>query len=468
VRDSLKATDEDGAMQTRLLASLPLAVLIFGAAGAGAETLEDALVAAYNNNPQLLAERANLRATDENVPQALSGWRPTIQFTGSAGFEQFENTPPNPPSFLGHGVLNPKTVDLNVTQPVYQGGRTVALTAAAEQQVEAERARNAAIEASVFFSVAQSYFDVMRDQSVVELNINNEQVLRRQLEATDDQFRVGSVTRTDVAQAQARLAAARASRQQAEGTLAGDRASFQRFVGHAPEDLTQPKLEPVLPATRDQAIALAATGNPNVVAALFNEDAARSTVTATRAQLLPSLSIVGDVNRAQETSTNGREETVGSIIAQVKMPLYEGGQIYSQTRQAQEKLAQSIGLTDDARRQAVLSATQAWETIQSAGASAFSLRATIRADEIALEGVRQEQQVGSRTILDVLNQQQELFTDQVALVQAQHDLNVAEFNLAQQIGILTAADLKLPVTLYNVDAHYKAVRNEWIGFDAKE
>ncbi|HUZ74778.1 MAG TPA: TolC family outer membrane protein [Stellaceae bacterium] len=454
-------------MQTRLLASLPLAALIFGTASAGAETLPDALVAAYNNNPQLLAERANLRATDETVPQALSGWRPTVQFTGSAGFEQFENTPALPPSFLGHGVLNPKTVDLNITQPLYQGGRTVALTTEAEQQVQAERARNAAAEESVFFSVAQSYFDVLRDQAVVNLNVNNEQVLRRQLEATNDQFRVGSVTRTDVAQAQARLAAARASRQQAEGTLAEDRANFQRFVGHAPENLTQPKLRPVLPATRDQAIALAATSNPNVIAALFKEDASRSNVVATRAQLLPSLNLVGDVNRAQETSTNGREETVGSIIAQVKMPLYEGGQIYSETRQAQEQLAQSVGLTDDARRQAVLSATQAWETIQSAGASAFSLQATIRADQIALEGVRQEQQVGSRTILDVLNQQQELFTDEVSLVQAQHDENVAEFNLAQQIGILTAVNLKLPVKLYDVEAHYKSVRNKWLGFGAK-
>jgi len=450
-----------------LLASTAIAALLAGALGARAETLEEALVSAYNTNPQILAERSNVSAVDEGVPQALAGWRPTVQFTGSAGFERLENQPPAPPSAPPTLTIQPKTVDVNVTQPIYQGGGTVAKTAAAEQAVEAERARNAALESTIFFDVVQSYFDVLRDQATVNLNINNEQVLRRQLEATEDQFRVGSLTRTDVAQAEARLAAARASRQQAEGTLASDRANFARFVGHAPQNLEQPELHPVLPQTRDDALRLAATKNPNVLAAVFNEEAARSTVTATRAQLLPSLNLVTDVNRAQETVSNGRETTTGSVVFRVTMPLYEGGQIYSQTRQAEEKVAQSLGLTDDARLAAVQAATQAWETIQSARASTFSLQSTISADQVALEGVRQEQRVGSRTILDVLNQQQELFSDQVSLVDAQHDLAVAEFNLAQQIGALSAVNLGLPVKLYDVREHYDSVRNKWIGFGAK-
>lgn len=455
-------------MKKRLLASVSLAILIYGTGEAAAETLGEALVETYNSNPQILSERANVRATDEGVPQALAGWRPVVQFTGSTGFESLENTPPAPPTIPGHAVLQPKTVDVNVTQPIYQGGQTVARTAAAEQLVEAERARNQATESTVLFGVIQSYFDVLRDQATVELNINNEQVLRRQLDATDDQFRVGSVTRTDVAQSQARLASARASRQQAEGNLAVSRSNFQRFVGHAPTLLSIPDLHPALPATRDEALAMSATKNPNVVAALFTEASARSTVVATRAQLLPSLNLVGDVNRGQETVSNGRETTTGSVVFRVTMPLYEGGQIYSQTRQAQEKVAQNLGLTDDARRQAVQGATQAWETMQSARASAYSLQATIRAGEIALEGVRQEQQVGSRTILDVLNAQQELFTDRVQLVQAQHDLSVAEFNLSQQIGGLSAVNLGLPVKLYDVDTHYNSVRNKWLGFGSKD
>jgi outer membrane protein len=460
--------------RSRLLASAAVAALVAGATGAGADTLEEALVSAYNTNPQLLAERANVRAVDEGVPQALAGWRPTVQFTGSAGWQQVENQPFTNATALGpatvpaHTMFQPKIADANVTQPIYQGGRTVAQTAAAEQQVEAERARNAAAEGTVFFSVIQSYFDVLRDQAVVELNINNEQVLRRQLEATTDQFRVGSLTRTDVAQAEARLAAARSSRQQAEGNLAVSRSNFQRFVGRPALNLTQPELHPTIPATREGALSLAATKNPNVLAALFTEDAARSTVVATRAQLLPSLNLVTDINRAQETITNGRETTTGSVVFRVTMPLYEGGQIYSQTRQAQEKVAQSLSLTDDARRQAVQAATQAWETMQSARASTYSLQSTIRAAQIALEGVRQEAQVGSRTILDVLNQQQELFTDQVQLVQAQHDRSVAEFNLAQQIGILSAVNLGLPVKLYDVNEHYKSVRDKWLGFDSKD
>jgi outer membrane protein len=455
-------------MRARGVPVVAAALLLAGAAAARCETLKEALARAYDVNPTLNAGRAGLRATDEGVPQALAGWRPTVQFTASAGTQQVENTPPAPPTAPAHTVFQPKTVDVNITQPLYQGGGTVARTAAAEQAVEAERARNAATESLVFFNVIQSYFDVLRDEAVVELNINNEQVLRRQLEATSDQFRVGSLTRTDVAQAEARLAAARASRQQAEGNLAVSRSNFQRFVGHPPQNLTQPELHPAIPATREEALAFAATKNPNVLASLFTEDGARSTVEATRAQLLPSLNLVGDVNRAQETIQNGREATTGSVIFRVTMPLYEGGQIYSQTRQAQEKVAQSVNLTDDARRQAVQAATQAWETMQSARASNYSLQSTIRAAQIALEGVRQEAQVGSRTILDVLNQEQELFTDQVQLVQAQHDSAVAEFNLAQQIGILSAINLGLPVQLYDVDLHYKSVRNKWLGFGSKD
>jgi outer membrane protein len=454
-------------LRSRLLATAAI-VLAASLSAAHADTLEEALVSAYNTNPQLLAERANLRAVDEGVPQALSGWRPTVQVTGSVGDEQIENTPPAPPTAPAHTVFQPKTIDVNVTQPIYQGGQTVAKTAAAEQTIDGERARNAATESLIFFDVIQSYFDVLRDQAVVELNINNEQVLRRQLEATEDQFHVGSLTRTDVAQAEARLAAARSSRQQAEGNLAVSRSNYARFVGRPPVNLTTPELHPPIPATRDSALALASTKNPNVIASVFTEDAARSTVVATRAQLLPSLNLVTDVNRGQETQVNGREATTGSVVLRVTMPLYEGGQIYSQTRQAQEKVAQSMGLTDDARRQAVQAATQAWETMQSARASSNSLQSTIRADLIALEGVRQEQQVGSRTILDVLNQQQELFTDQVTLVQSQHDLSVAEFNLAQQIGILSAVNLGLPVKLYDVESHYKSVRDKWIGFGAKD
>ena len=429
-----------------------------------AETLIEALSDAYNNNPQIQAERANLRATDEGVPQALSGWRPTVTFTGSIGAQHVEDKPPS--IFVGGPI--PRIADLNITQPVFSGGRTVALTAQAEKTVEAERARNIATESTVFLSVIQAYLDVVRDQATLELAVNNEQVLRKQLEATADQFRVGAVTRTDVAQAEARLAGATASRLQAEGNLQVSRANYVRAVGHPPERLAAANLRPVLPATRDDAINLAALNNPTVIAAIFTEDAARDAIDATRAQLLPTLNLVGDVNRTVNTVEDNQTQSAASIVARLTVPLYEAGNVYSQTRQATQVLGQRRGQTDDARRAAVQGATQAWEQTSSGRAQIISLQSTIRAAEIALEGTQQEQTVGARTILDVLNAEQELFVNRVQLVTAQHDLALAEFNLALQIGQLTAVDLRLPVKLYDVDEHYRSVREKWLGFGSKQ
>jgi outer membrane protein len=457
-----------GTMRRHLFTAAAVGALLgLAAGGARGETLTQALIDAYTSNPQILAERANLRATDEGVPQALSGWRPTVTFTGSVGAQRIENQPTT--ITTPNSKTTPKTVDLNITEPVYSGGQTEAKTKEAEKLVEAERARNIATEEQVFLAVAQAYLDVVRDQATLDLSVNNEQVLRRQLEATDDQFRVGAVTRTDVAQAEARLAGATASRQQAEGNLQISRASYARAVGHVPPGrLAPPTIQPVIPATREEALSLATFKNPSVIAGIFAEDAARNTVDATRDQLLPQLALVADLNRQMETEFIAHDTTVGSVVARMTVPLYQGGSIYSQTRQAIEKVGQSMGETDDARRAAIQGATQSWEQIVSGRAQIISLQSTIKASEIALDGVRQEATVGSRTVLDVLNAEQELFTDQVSLVTAQHDLALAEFNLADYIGRLTAADLRLPVKLYDVDVHYRSVRDNWIGFGAKD
>lgn len=455
-------------MRRHLLASCAIGGMLAAASGvARGETLSEALVDTYNNNPQILAERANLRSVDEGVPQALSGWRPTVTFTGSIGAQRTE-TSPSSLGIVGDAKSVPKTADLNITEQVFNGGRTVALTAQAEKTVEAERARNIATEQTVFLSVIQAYLDVVRDQATLQLSINNEQVLRRQLEATSDQFRVGAVTRTDVAQAEARLAGATASRTVAEGNLEVSRANYARAVGHAPTRLEQPTLRPVLPVTRDEAISLAGLKNPTVIAAIFTEDAARDAVDATRDQLLPQIAIVGDLSRLNSTVISGRTATSGSVIARMTVPLYEGGNLYSQTRQAAEVVGTRRGQTDDARRAAIQGATQAFEQTASGRAQITSLQSTVRAAQIALDGVRQEATVGSRTVLDVLNAEQELFTDQVQLVTAQHDVAVAEFNLSLQIGRLTAADLQLPVKLYDADRHYRSVRDKWLGFGAKD
>jgi outer membrane protein len=445
-----------------------LAVAGAFAVAAHAETLEQALVSTYNTNPQLLSERANLRATDEGVPQALAGWRPTVTFNGAAGLERSENTPAATGSAPAHQTIQPKTYSLTVNQPLFNGGNTIARTAQAEDQVQSERARLIATESTALFNASQAYFDVLRDQAVVKLDRNNEQVLTRQLEVTNDQFRVGQLTRTDVAQAQSALAAATATRQTDQGTLENDAANYAHQVGHPPVDLVSPKLALVLPTTREQALTLASTENPNVVAAQYSEDAARDLVAATKAQLLPNLALVGNVQRLQESQLNGREQTNLSGIAQLTVPLYEAGNIWSQARQAIENVGKAQGTTDDTRRTAVQSATQSWETVASATASITSLHTTIDAAQIALEGITQQQQVGQRTVQDVLIQQQTLFTDQVNLAKAEHDQAVAQVNLYQQIGRLTAVDLKLPVQVYDVNVHYRSVRNKAVGFDADD
>jgi outer membrane protein len=227
-----------------------------------------------------------------------------------------------------------------------------------------------------------------------------------------------------------------------------------------------PRERPVLPATRDEAVGLAANDNPNVIAASFTELAARDNVDFVRGQLLPQISIVGDLNRSfgpSFTQRNTRQDTA-SVTARLTMPLYEGGAIYSQTRQAQQTVGQRRSQVDDARRVAVQTATQNWETLQAARAAMVSFGAAVRAAQIALDGTQQEALVGSRTVLDVLIAQQQLFTTQSQLVVAQHDAALQEFNLTAATGRLIAPELKLPVAIYDMGRHYKLVKDKWLGF----
>jgi len=306
----------------------------------------------------------------------------------------------------------------------------------------------------------------VRDQTLVEVARNNEQVLRKQLQATQDRFRVGEVTRTDVAQAESSLAQATAQRITAEGNLEVSRANFARVVGHPPGRLVMPRERPVLPATREEAISLAAGNNPNIIAASFTELAARDNVDLVRGQLLPQISIVGTASRSLAPSFQQQNSRIDSaaVVAQMTMPLYEGGAVYSQTRQAEQTVGQRRSQVDDARRAAVQTATQAWETLQAARSSIASFGAAVRAAQIALEGTQQEALVGSRTVLDVLIAEQQLFTTQSQLVTAQHDAALAEYSLTAALGRLIAPEMKLPIKLYDMESHYKLVKDKWFGF----
>ncbi len=430
---------------------------------ARADTLLEAMIMAYQNNPTLQAERANLRASDEAVPQALSGWRPNVAIVGSGGYNASSGT----------GVAGVKqrglySGDLQVTQNIYSGGGTVADVKRAENTVRAARARLGITEQGVLLNAVQAYLNVYRDQSVVQLNINNERVLSRQLEATRDRFNVGEVTRTDVSQAEARLASARASRVQAEGALQISRGVYEQIIGKLPENLAKPDAVKRLPTSRQGTIDAARKENPSVLAADYDERAARDNVSVVESDLLPKVDIVGTGGRSVNQFSPGTTSDAGSIIAQLTVPLYQRGSVSSQVRQAKQVVGRNRLLLIEAERSATEQAVNAWESLVSARAQIQSLNAAVRSNRIALEGVRQESLVGSRTVLDVLDAEQELLNSEVNLVSAERDEIVAQYQVLSAIGQLTAQSLSLNTQYYDPEHHYKAVRDKlWgLGDDA--
>jgi outer membrane protein len=431
-------------------------------------TLAEALAATYSNQPALQAERAKLRATDENVPQALSGWRPTVVMAGTAGYgdgmsRQFVRQG-------GGGFLNSQTDRLigtaqaTLTQPLYTGGKTQANVNRAKNLVMAERATLIGQEQTSFTNTVSAYVGVIQAQQLLALNINNEQVLAKQLQATNDRFRVGEITRTDVAQAEAALAGATAQRQTAEGNLQTARGTFQQVVGFLPPgDLVEPQPLALPVKSEQDATAIASRNNPAVIAALFNDSAAKDAVDVAFAQLMPQVSFQGQVFQSNNAASRSTQTNGYQAVVQLSVPVYQGGSEYSAVRQAKQTSQQTTRLVDDARRTAVQNAVQSWETLAAAKAAAASTRQQINANQIALEGVEREAIVGSRTTLDVLNAQQALLNSRVTLVQNLAQLVTASYQVAAALGRLTARDLHLPVPLYDETAYYNAVKDRWIG-----
>ncbi len=433
-----------------------------GMAGvAHGQTLEEALAIAYSNNPTLLSERASLRGTDEEVPQALANWRPTVELSSSVGASAIRNN-------TGTGTTKgqhrePKSLSLSISQSLYRGGRTVAATREALNTVKAERARLDSVEQTVLLDAATAFMNVVRDQAVLELNTNNEQVLKRQLEATTDRFRVGEITRTDVHQATARLARATADRIQSEGDLEASRAAFQNVVGQAPEKL--PPAQPLggLPESAEEAIKIAVSGDPGIIALEFDEKALRHNVTEVRGELLPEVTLSAGASRKLESSSETSRVTTVEGTISLSVPLYQTGAVYSRLRAARQAVAEKRLDIDQARRDAIEEATRTWEALLTARARIKSLKTGIEAAKIALEGVVRESEVGSRTVLDVLDAEQELLDAKVTLVRAQRDQMVAIFELKTALGQFTARHLNLPVGLYDPEGHFREVRMKWVG-----
>ena len=441
-------------------ASLPAAAaalaLALPAVAAG-DTLQEAMAKAYVANPQLEAARARLRAADEGVPQALSGWRPTVTARGSAGFGHYDAKAPAARRDQSE-IRRPATLEVEARQPLYDGQRTIARLRGAKHRVSAQRARLLAVEQTVFLNTGIAFMDVVRDQAVVELTANNVNVLRRRLQAARDQFEVGEVTRTDVAQAEARLARAIAEHVSAEGGLEASRASYQRVVGEAPGRLEPPPPLAAMPGSKEAAVEAASQDNPDVAAASFDERAALEDAEAIRSELLPTVNLVGSVTHRRDAGGRDNRNSDAAVSAVVSMPLYEAGHVTSRRRAAIETASRLRAVTEDRRRVAIEQAVRAWESLASAHARLESLITEVRASEIALDGLQQEAEVGTRTLLDVLDAEQDLLDARVNVVRTKQAEAVASYQLAAAAGRLTVEVQQVPVAPYDFQANYDRVR----------
>jgi TolC family type I secretion outer membrane protein len=444
-------------MRSWLSIGLLISAMLFGGAAAvRAQTLQDALVAAYLTNPDLEAQRAALRATDELVAQALGGWRPTVAVDSAAIYNDFDSSE-------GAGDFNTLQSSLGLDQELYSGGGTVASTERAERLVRLERARLHAIEQDVLLDAVSAYTTLLASQAVLDFAGQNESLLRRQLQSTQDRFDVGEVTRTDDAQSDARLSGAVADRVQAEGDVDTARAEYRRVINQEPGSLVVPQPLLELAANEPEAQQLAEVGNPNITAAQFDLAAARSDVDVARSALLPTLSVRGELTYAEDPTFTLDWRSEASIGANLRVPLYQGGGEYARVRQNKQTVRQRQDDLESVFRSVRNEVTSAWQALVTATTRIDSISAQVRANEIAVEGARQEALVGQRTTLDVLDQEQDLFQSQVDLVAARRDQIVASYRLKAAVGELTVVGIDLPVEPYNPEAYYVDVRNRWIG-----
>jgi outer membrane protein len=441
-----------------------------GLAPALADTIEAALVRAYQNNPQLNAQRASVRATDENVPQALSGYRPRVALTASAGYQYLDTliisggTPTAIVRTDTHGTNAPRSAGMTVTQTLYNGQQTANRTRAAESQVSGSREALRFLESSVLFAAATIYMDYLRDAAIVEVQRSNVRVLEQTLKQTRDRFNVGEVTRTDVAQSEAQLAAGKTQELTAESNLTTTRANFRRIIGNDPVALAPGSpVDRYSPGTLSGAVDLSLVENPNVTAAMFGIDVNYLQVKVNEGALLPTVTLQASVQQSNEQTLAINRSFGASAIAQLSVPLYQGGAEYSLIRQSKETLAQQRLVLEQTRDQTRANVVTAWGQLVAGKAQVASAQSQVTASEIALNGVREEAKAGQRTTLDVLNAQQALVNARVALVTAQHDRVVASYSVLNNVGRLSPQVLKLATTVYDPSVHYQQVRDSWYG-----
>ncbi len=444
--------------------------------GAAAETLKEALNAAYKFNPRLDAARALQRATDEEVPRALSGYRPTIAGSADTTYEVTTVRPPPSPTVGSASAGNPRGYAVGLTQPIFRGFRTKNAVSLAEATVRAGWETLRSTESFVLLEAVTAYMDVVRDQAILTLRENNVTVLTRDLSATQARFQAGEVTRTDVEQAKARRAGAVAALDLARANLMTSRAVFERVIGHPPSKLVEPKASAiVLPNAVGMATEIAARESPAVVSALYREQQARFNIDLIRGELLPSVQL--EVNHAKRFDPQPGSETEwtedNTVTGRLTVPFYSGGEVEARVRQAKQTHVQRLQEIEQARTEVQAQVVTAWSQLQAAKAAVESDQVAVTANRVALAGVREEERVGQRTLLDVLNAEQELLNAEVQLATDRRNVVVAAYTVVSAIGRLNAQELGVSSLVYDPEQHYQEVRNKWfdlsiVGPDGKE
>ncbi|MGU3668876.1 TolC family outer membrane protein [Methylobacterium sp. A49B] len=519
------------------------ALALLAATPSAAETLESALAKAYQGNPTLNASRAGVRATDENVAIAQSGYRPQVNVGASIGVQYLQTrsasaltaasstgtgaTATGAGSALGTSASTgaglgtstgigttsgttgtgtagsfttggtgqtasavggsvggstdiatqtigssrtirttylPSSANLTVSQTIFNGFQTDNLTRRAESTVYSQRETLRYTELTVLYNAVQAYMNVLSNTATLELNRNNVEVLEEQLRQTRDRFNVGEVTRTDVAQAEARLAGARSQVSAAESALRTSIGIYRQNIGVEPRQLAPGRpLDRFVPGSLDAAIAVGLREHPQIVSAIHAVDAAESQVKVLEGQLAPSLSLQGSLSQLYDQNGPNTSFFVGFVGGRLNIPIYEGGQTYAQIRQAKETVGQTRIQVDQVRDQVRAQIVDFWGRLEAAKAQVIAAQAQVQANEVALNGVREEARVGQRTTLDVLNAQQELLNSRVNLILAQRDRVIFSYGVVQAIGQLTARFTALPVEYYSAKVHYDQVKDLWFG-----
>ena len=444
---------------------------------ASAETLAEALADAYLINPVLNAERARLRAIDEQVALAKSGMRPFVSGMADWNFvkqnvERARGATTGGQAVdlgiagltQGGGTTHPHGYAVQLSQPVFEGFQNINAVRQAKATVQAAREALRSVEQTVLLDAVTAYVNVVRDQAVVRLRENDVKVLSEQLKATQDRFDVGEVTRTDVAQAEARRSEALATLAAAQANLKTSRAAYQQIIGHPPGNLvTPPSIRHLLPGTLNEAMTLGDGENPIILAAVYDEEASLYAVDQIMGEMLPEVALEAQYENRFDLSESLRELETTTVTGRVNVPFYQGGSVSARVRQAKETNNQLKKQVEDSRLRVHADVIANWGILQSSGPAITSAQAAVAANKIALTGVREEEKVGQRTTLDVLDATRELLNSQIGLVSALRDRVVAEYSLHAAIGRMDAQTLGLSVPYYDPIEHYDIIKNKWFG-----